>query len=163
MKIIAHRGLLEGPDLNLENRPAVIEHALRNGFDAEIDAWYVGNKWYLGHDAPDEVYEVDMDFLNRNALWIHAKNLDALVALKNFGPRKYNFFWHENDKYTLTNTGYIWTYPGQKLSKDSVAVFLGTPSMTKEAIDFAHSCNGLLDAHGICTDYAIEMKNLLCK
>ena len=33
MKFIAHRGLTEGPDVNLENRPEQIEKSLKDGFE----------------------------------------------------------------------------------------------------------------------------------
>ncbi len=33
-----------------------------------------------------------------------------------------NFFWHENDKYTLTSKNFIWTYPGEKTGGNSIIV-----------------------------------------
>ena len=53
MKMIAHRGLLSGPDKDLENRPEQIDTALSKGFEAEVDVWVVdGQKFMLGHDQP---------------------------------------------------------------------------------------------------------------
>ena len=37
MKIIAHRGLLNGKDEKLENRPDTFKKALEAGFDVEVD------------------------------------------------------------------------------------------------------------------------------
>jgi hypothetical protein len=49
----------------------------------------------------------------------HAKNLEGLVYLSN---TNYNYFWHENDSFIITSKGYIWTYPGAKLSKFAICV-----------------------------------------
>ena len=37
--LIAHRGLYNGPDPWLENKPEQITKALTLGFDAEVDVW----------------------------------------------------------------------------------------------------------------------------
>ena len=52
MKLIAHRGLTNGPDVNLENRPQQIELALSKDYHCEVDVWFVDNTWFLGHDFP---------------------------------------------------------------------------------------------------------------
>ena len=57
MKLIAHRGNLNGRNLQLENSPANIMEAIWKGYDVEIDVWHVKNEFYLGHDEP--LYEVD--------------------------------------------------------------------------------------------------------
>ena len=71
MIYIAHRGLTQGPDVNLENRPQQIEQSLNQGYHCEVDVWYVNDKWFLGHDRPD--YEVPYEFLEQYGLWLHAK------------------------------------------------------------------------------------------
>ena len=63
-KIIAHRGLLNGPDKNDENRPEIIENALIQNFDVEIDLWFIDGKWLLGHDNPQ--YEIQQSFFERD-------------------------------------------------------------------------------------------------
>ena len=80
-KIIAHRGLLNGPDKNDENRPEIIENALIQNFDVEIDLWFIDGKWLLGHDNPQ--YEIQQSFFERDNFWIHCKNFDALNKLNN--------------------------------------------------------------------------------
>ena len=52
MKLIAHRGLMNGPDKEKENTPKQIELALKEGFDAEIDLWWSNGRFWLGHDGP---------------------------------------------------------------------------------------------------------------
>lgn len=118
MKLIAHRGLTDGPDLALENHPSNIQKTLSQGFDAEIDVRYIDNKWYLGHDTA--TYEIAYDFLLQPGLWLHAKNLEALCMFT--ADYKLNFFWHQNDDFTLTSQGFIWTYPNKELTPKSICV-----------------------------------------
>jgi tetratricopeptide (TPR) repeat protein len=81
MKLIAHRGNLNGPNTKLENSPEYILNALNKSFDCEIDIRYVNKKLFLGHDTPD--YEIDINFLLENSekFWIHCKNFDAIHGL----------------------------------------------------------------------------------
>jgi len=140
MKIIAHRGNLNGRNLETENHPEQILRAIKEGFDVEVDAWFVDGKWYLGHD--DAKYEVKPSFFskvlnpNEDKLWIHAKNLEAVEQLRHTDM---NWFWHENDKVTITSRGYIWCFPGyevdggimvefgQKTDKDIIGVCTDNP------------------------------------
>lgn len=107
MILISHRGNTDGKRRELENSPTYIKRALHHGYDVEIDVWYLDG-WWLGHDEPQ--YKVDMNFLEDSRFWIHCKNLQALTYLQ---PTKLNYFWHEEDRYTLTSHGYIWAYPNQ--------------------------------------------------
>ena len=72
MKYIAHRGLFNGPNRELENSPDQIDQALALGYDCEIDLWVVNNELYLGHDGPK--YKITKEYLNNDKFWIHAKN-----------------------------------------------------------------------------------------
>ena len=40
MKLIAHRGNIDGPNPERENSPEYIEEALKAGYDVEVDVWY---------------------------------------------------------------------------------------------------------------------------
>ena len=111
MKLIAHRGLINGPDKRIENQPVTIKSSLEKGYDCEIDLWVFDDRFYLGHDEPQ--YNVTREFLDQPGLWIHAKNLTAFHWLLG---TDLNYFWHESDKYTLTSHRYIWAYPGNKVT-----------------------------------------------
>lgn len=154
MKLIAHRGLTNGPDSTLENKPSQIDLALSLGYDAEIDLWAVTHtahqRYYLGHDAP--VYEVDWEFLEQPGLWIHAKNIDALYVLG--ADPKLNFFWHENDAHTLTSQGYIWTYPERTLTKNSIMLM---PEWSDRHLDNTQG----VDCYGICSDWVQVIRDRL--
>jgi len=143
MKIISHRGLIYGPNKNKENKPDEIEKVLLQGFDCEIDVWAIYDKWFLGHDEPQ--YEIPVSFLGKQGLWIHCKNLDALYKL-NDSVFNYEYFWHQNDDFTLTSGNFIWTYPGKHLTKNSIAVL---PEFNKDYWEYVKS----VTIYGICTDY----------
>ena len=90
MILISHRGNYDGPNIKLENNPAQITKMINDGFDCEIDVWYINSHFLLGHDGP--VYAVKERFLENNKLWCHAKNMSALEKMiKN---KKINCFWH---------------------------------------------------------------------
>lgn len=141
MKYIAHRGLFNGPDVNLENRPKQIELALKEGYDCEVDLWIVNSDFYLGHDRPD--YPIDKKWLERLRLWIHAKNLAALRWLT---TTDLEYFWHEEDKFTLTSHNYIWTYPGNELTQRSVMVM---PEYVDKSLDTARNAQ----CYAVCSDF----------
>ena len=145
MIYIAHRGLMDGPSKELENRPDQIKKALNLGYDCEIDVRYIEGEWFLGHDNPD--YPIDFNFLQQDRLWLHAKNLDALYILTAFN--RLNYFWHQEDDFTLTSQGYIWTYPGKPLTKDSVCVM---PEWNSNILEFNEDC------YGVCSDFVGQMK-----
>jgi len=138
MKYIAHRGLLDGPDLNLENTPEQIEKALSLGFECEIDVWVVDDELYLGHDFPK--IKIKREFIENSKFWIHAKNLDALYWLSINAP-SYNYFWHEADQFTLTSKQFIWTCQRTNATPRTVVVLLEQPKFD------------IYEAYGICSDY----------
>lgn len=141
MRIIAHRGLVDGPNMTLENNPGHILNTLNSGFDCEIDLWKVQESLYLGHDSP--VYKIDVDFLYNQGLWIHAKNIEAFQFLTS--QFSLNYFWHQEDNYTLTSNGCIWAYPGQPVTEQCVAVL---PERLDPSLD-----NLPRHVYAICTDF----------
>jgi len=149
MKLIAHRGLTQGPNKELENKPEQIISALDQGYDCEIDLWTVNSDFYLGHDAP--TYSIHPDFLKTYGLWIHAKNLAALRWLT---TTQLTYFWHQNDDCTLTSNNFIWTYPEKELTQRSIRLmpewadpdFITIPS-TK--------------CYAICSDYVDKIKDII--
>jgi len=146
--LISHRGNLKGRIPELENKPEYIMQAIGKGFDVEVDFWKFGDDFFLGHDSPE--FKIDAEFLMNSALWLHAKNFQALE----WGIfQVLNVFWHESDKVTITNNGYIWAYPGI-LCKNAIAVLPETAShITDDVIDQLFI--------GVCSDYIEQYKELL--
>ena len=138
MILVSHRGNISGPNPEKENHPDYIKDALSKGFDVEIDVWGDKKLW-LGHDTPQ--YECSVSFLinNYQKLWIHCKNLMAIDILSEF--RVLNYFWHQNDDFTLTSKNFIWTYPGKHVCNKSVLV-----------VDDAREYAGPI-CFGLCSDY----------
>lgn len=144
---IAHRGNVNGPQESphTENEPYRLVGAIARGFDVEVDVWYVDGEILLGHDEPNHL--VDRQFIQDigDNAWFHCKNVEALEMFINDLPYL-RYFWHETDKHTLTSDGYIWTYPGNKITNKSILVYLGKPDLTKFEVM----------PHAICSDYVGE-------
>jgi hypothetical protein len=144
---IAHRGNTIGPqqDKTFENEPHVLVSAIARGYDVEVDVWLIDGQVFLGHDEPTHL--VDKKFLQDigDNAWFHCKNLEALdMFVKDLTYLRY--FWHELDSHTLTSNGYIWTYPGNKITGNSILVYLGKPDLKSfDTLPYA-----------ICSDYVGE-------
>ena len=141
MFYISHRGNINGPCPEKENRPSYITEAINKGYDVEIDVWFVNDNLYLGHDKPQ--YSIDDEFLlqNHRNLWIHCKNLDALTYLINKYP-SLHLFSHDKDPVILTSKKIPWVYPGAPLNSSCICVM---PER------FKFNCEQ--DVLGICSDY----------
>ena len=149
LKLIAHRGLVNGPNKTLENQPHNIRSTLDQGYDCEVDLWVFGDRLYLGHDGPQ--YNVTNEFIADPKLWIHAKNIEAFYWLT---ETQLTYFWHENDKHTLTSNGYIWSFPEQTLTNKSIRLMpeWADPELTtvKESV-----------CYGVCSDYILKINELI--
>jgi hypothetical protein len=149
LNLIAHRGLIKGPSKTLENQPQNLRATLEQGYDCEIDLWVFDDRLYLGHDGPQ--FNVTQAFIENPKFWIHAKNLEALRWLTD---TELNYFWHENDKFTLTSKGFIWAFPEQDLTNKSIRLMpeWADPELTtvKESV-----------CYGVCSDYILKINELL--
>ena len=142
MKLIAHKGNVNGPDPSTENTPEQIDWCIEKGYDVEVDIRYnpETDKFYLGHDGPDSVVNWWWLAGRQENLWIHCKDLTTLHEfVTNTGG--YNYFWHQGDDYTLTSKGQIWASPGKPYKEDTVMV-IENPEDVKE-----------YDCYAICSDY----------
>jgi len=159
MKLIAHRGLMYGPNTDTENKPEQIQFALDHNFDVEIDVWYhnwqdTGFKWWLGHDQPQT--EISMSYLKSlplDRVWIHAKDITTLEKLT-IESWPIHYFYHENDPVTLTSSRYLWTYPGKQLTEKSIMLL-------PEVTGMEHINLYAKQVYGICSDYVVEILNKL--
>lgn len=143
MKIISHRGNLKEKKPHLENNITYIQQALDQGFDVEVDVWYVNGEFFLGHDSP--TFLIDRQWFHKKSLWCHAKNKEAFEEML---ESNIHCFWHENDKYTLTNKGIPWCFPGN-YHKNGITVIFGKEKIPPKNIG------------GICTDYPLYYSKLL--
>jgi hypothetical protein len=149
MIIIAHRGNIGGSDPEIENHPKQIDRCIAGyQFSVEIDLWKrEDGTLALGHDWPEHDVNIHWLHMRSNFLWIHCKNIQALSHLQTNPFRDdFNFFWHENDDYTLTSKGYIWTYPGKEIPYPSRAI-----AVMPEFND--HDYHDVRTFNGVCTDF----------
>jgi hypothetical protein len=148
MKIIAHRGNIEGSSSH-ENDPGYLITAMLQGFDVETDLWMIKGLLYLGHDKPD--YQIKENFIRdyKDRLWVHCKNIINPDSYEFIYREDINYFFHEKDPHVVTSNGYIWTYPGEpNYCNRSIAVL---PEMYPD--------NDIPDyVYGVCTDYAFEWR-----
>lgn len=140
MLIIAHRGNMYGPNPEKENKPEYIEAALEQGFDCEIDVWYLNNNFYLGHDFPETLISIDFLQKHEKRLWLHCKHLDSLIMLKD----SFNCFFHNKDLYTITSRGFIWGNINSPTHSSVIQV------MPEKSETLSLTC------YGICTDYPFQ-------
>ena len=144
-KWIAHRGNIMGPD-SRENNPIYVNNTLKMGYDCEIDVRYIDGQLYMGHDHAD--YEIPLNYLldNCNKLWIHCKNVEAMEFLLSYSCL--NIFWHQEDDYTLTRKGFIWAYPGKKITQTSIILMPENSGLD----------TFIKDGYGVCSDYVVQLQ-----
>jgi DNA mismatch repair protein MutH len=141
MLIISHRGNLEGPDPELENRPEQIDLAISKGFLVEVDL--NTDRGWLGHCRP--TYHVGLNWLlhRKDHLIIHLKDAVAINRLFSLG---FHFFAHDKDPFVVTNRGLVWTTSDIHAS---LGKGIWVINERKEKV----SESSLLT--GICTDYPL--------
>jgi len=148
MILISHRGNIDGRIPEKENHPNYIDAAIKAGYDVEVDLWEIDGELFLGHDEPQ--YPIDFDWLEdrSSVLWIHCKNVKALVSCSDddYSLAMLNYFWHEEDTVTLTSFNWIWAYPGKQPIKGSIAVM---PEINNDNIS---------EAGGVCSDFIKNYK-----
>jgi glycerophosphoryl diester phosphodiesterase len=154
LKLIAHRGNVSGPNPIKENSIEYIEEAISQDYDVEIDIRYsyVDQEFYLGHDDPQYIVFLDWLVEHKERLWIHCKNIESLHKFSS-EKNNFNYFWHQEDDYTLTGCGYIWTYPGKIPTLNSIIVM---PEMTMEMQDLINLKT--FPCYGVCSDYISYLK-----
>lgn len=167
MIVIAHRALLQGPNPSLENSPEAIERAIDQGFMVEVDINsasgmefdFVLGHGYLNHSSI--VWGVSIDYVIDIApyTYFHCKDLKVLNHLLHLRCIPYAFF-HDIDQGVMTTDGKIWTYPGQEVYKNSIAVL---PESWNPDISLEANLNATkkLDCYGICTDWAWQVRKFV--
>lgn len=143
MKIYSHRGNLNGPS-EWENHPSQIREALQENFYVEVDVHGKDGDLFLGHDEP--LYIINKDFIQQHKyqMIFHAKNFEALRYLR---TRDVHHFFHDQDDYTLTSWGWIWSQPSSELGYDSLTIMAVPERANLFDMEF------LPGIGGVCTDY----------
>ena len=173
-RIIAHRGNIGGSNPEVENNREQIDKCIAEGYDVEIDLRYddLTKTLWLGHDSPD--YKVTWYWLAQRIryLWVHCKTYNTLCELSDQTlpkERGYdvdtggcNYFWHQEDHYTITSNNIIWAYPGKPYS--DIKMLQQTPNLSNTVIVMPEwnkldwGSLQVLRCYGICTDYPEKLK-----
>jgi hypothetical protein len=147
MRLIAHKGNINGPDPERENTIPYIEDALSKGYDVEVDIRYdvVKQEFWLGHDNPDNLVTIDWLTKHGSRLWIHCKDIFTFdIFSTRFGD--FNYFWHDQDDYTLTSRQRIWAFPGKTYTRNTVVVM-------PESVGIDFDTLKVTGCFGVCSDY----------
>lgn len=145
MKLISHRGNINGKNIPLENTSEYIESALKLGYDVEIDVWLLDNdpQLYLGHDGPEHKIELKWLLERKNKLWIHCKNFNSLTMLLKY-KNELQLFYHEKENYTILSNGFIWAHDINNV--DSKCII---PLLSKKDVESWTPT----EVYGVCSDY----------
>lgn len=149
MRIYAHRGNLDGVSSE-ENSPALVRRALEEGFGVEVDLWEIDGAHFLGHDGP--TYPIDLAAFDLPGIVFHLKT-PHVPAL-----RHADAFAIDNDRYSLTLRGSLWTNYGQPAGP---AAIVCAPELVanSEPLEAFVGRNAL--ARGICTDFPRRVMRIL--
>lgn len=144
MKIISHRGNINGIVLDKENKPSYLDCAIQSGYEVETDIRYIKNEYWLGHDAPD--YKINESWiLNRiEHIWFHCKDLSSSIQLKKLN-KNIKYFCHTQDPYVLTSTNNFWVHDlNLNLDENCIIPLLDEKSI----VNFSNKI-----VYAVCTDY----------
>lgn len=150
MKIISHRGNLNGPNLLLENSLDYIQNAIDLEFIVEVDLRFSNNNLYFGHDFAQYPVSVKWILDRKDLLLVHVKDSIALEYIIDM-KIDINFFVHQNDDFTMISNGYIWTHNINCLNKKSIVPLINI--VDKKYLTYNY--------YGICTDFPIEYKKII--
>lgn len=185
MRIISHRGNINGPDPKLENKWDSIFHAAEMGFDVEFDMWYehYENNFFLGHDGPDINQHMDLEKVlelirysgHGTRFYIHCKSTETLIALLNFWPFENDDpniqpFFHDVDDCIVVGKS-VWVHPKTEflalapyntLKKNTILVLprLGELQTSTEYSNIqAYDKSKNIEA--VCTDYPKMVRTII--
>jgi|14BtaG_2_1085337.scaffolds.fasta_scaffold00524_11 hypothetical protein len=151
MKLISHRGNINGENIELENTPDYIDEAISLGYDVEIDIWKDEDGFYLGHDEP--IYPIELEWLieRKNNLWIHCKDFNSLTELIKIdtNPMQLKIFYHQEEEYTIISDNHIWAHNIETADNKCII-----PLLSRYDIENWIPTN----VYGVCSDYIEFLK-----
>lgn len=146
MRLISHRGNTLGRNIFEENTIPYINKAISEGFEVEIDLWYVNEKYYLGHDSAEN--EISISELQKDKVLVHCKNVECLMQLK----EEFNCFFHESEKIVLSSSGDVILHVDYGTLESAIAIVPERNCAKKE---------DLLKCSGVCSDYIEGYRRVL--
>ena len=148
MKIISHRGNINGPVPEKENRPSYIDSAIQLGYDVEIDLRIIDGDFWLGHDKPQYKIELTWMRLRKDNLWFHCKDINSALMLAEL-DRDFKYFCHSSEPYVCTSHKYLWIHDLTGAINNKCII----PLLSKE--DIINYKNN--KPYAICTDFVNDI------
>lgn len=145
MKIISHRGNIDGVITSKENSPEYIDTAINLGYDVEVDIRFIDGKFWLGHDTPDYLVNIEWMDKRREFLWFHCKDLYSATELTRLDSGLVKFC-HTSDSFVLVSNGTVWVHD-LNLKLDDLSVI---PLLSMSDIQ---NYNNNKEVYGVCTDF----------
>jgi hypothetical protein len=152
MKIISHRGNINGPVPEKENSPSYIDAAIGLGYDVEVDLRFINGEFWLGHDLPQ--YKINKSWmdLRKENIWYHCKDIDSSLELIKLNEG-FKYFCHSQDDYVITSVGKLWVHDLSKtINKDCIIPLLNLSDIT----NYKNT-----EPYSVCTDYVFECRDNL--
>lgn len=163
IKLISHRGNISGAFPDLENRTEYIDAAISHGYDVEVDVRLIGDKLYLGHDAPQHQVAAQWIMDRSKNLFVHSKNSGAFSLMIEYGMKT---FYHVGDPHvSIANTDLIWSHNIGEYTKRSIIPLMSRSDMNSfgsfyELIN-KNSSSEAEKIYGICSDDVSFIKSLI--
>jgi glycerophosphoryl diester phosphodiesterase len=158
MRIISHRGNLDGPIPERENSLSYIDEAIEAGYNVEIDIRTEDGFLYLGHDFPQHRVPYGELYHRKRHLWVHCKDIQSFYYAPDFKS-----FCHTGDPFVLVTPGSYPRYQGWVWVHDldlELTNLSIIPLLSKEDID-NFDLRRAKNIYGICTDYPNYLKSQL--
>ena len=152
MRLISHRGNINGRIESEENNPSYIDKSISSGYEVESDVWLINDVLWLGHDIPQ--YKIDISWIveRSDKLWIHCKDIMSAVKIREL-DESFRIFCHSNDPFVLVSTGHIWVHD-LSLEFDKHAII---PLLDQKELDlYDHR-----EVYAFCTDYVFSLDSML--
>lgn len=160
IKLISHRGNLNGPNPDYENKCSYIEDAIQGGYQVEVDLWVnepkddSGYQIYLSHDQPTFKDRTSIEWLLKYQfeLLIHCKNKEAVEYAMKFLDGEW--FSHDQDRWAGTSESHLICYGQESDIIDDDLVILMMP-------EHHNIKNFPKNIYAICTDLVRDYETLL--
>lgn len=106
MLIVAQKGLVYGPDAEVENSPELLENTMSSDILCHCDIWWYKEKWWLGEYRPQ--YQISEKWLEtyRSFLFLHIRNYQGISKICEYNE-KYTWFSLFNNKICTASNGHL--------------------------------------------------------
>jgi hypothetical protein len=143
VRLIAHRGNLNGPIPERENHPDYLVEALNCGVEVEVDVWVTDGKIFFGEH---EVGETFVYLISKDA-WFNCKNPEAVEYFKTRNDgENYKYFYETDGGKIVSSTGHEWVEAPLDLEEEQSSEVIVLD--LSEGHDYKYG-----EVFAVCTDF----------